>query len=116
MGLSSWYTELAGLAMSLVTETEITPELTRQLTSTADTWDGYASSLETAFPDAPASYAAAAAVIKAQATTLRTWSDDHASTKGLAEAMDAATTGAPGEQIQAAITDLESRCAPWTFG
>ena len=79
--------------------------------------EGYADDLESGIADAPPAFATLAGVLRQEAEVLRTWPQSNTTTDGLAAALDAVTTSeASSKAFQDVITDLETRCAPWTWG
>ena len=115
--LQTWYLDQAGVAIALTSAGAITPEVKTGMEELATKTDGYADDLESGIPDAPPAFAKFAGVMRQEAEVLRTWPETNTTTDGLAAALDAVTTSdAATKGFQDVITDLESRCAPWTWG
>lgn len=112
----TYYLDLAGIAMSLASSGDIDEETKKGLAAAADELDRNATGLDGVLPDAPGAYADLVTIIRGQATTLRTWSESHNSTDGLAEAMDTFTEGSVGQlAFVGVIDDLQVRCAPYEW-
>ena len=116
MAMSNWFLASATIAMSLTESGQITPEVTSGMQDLATKFDGYAADIESAFPDAPASYAALAETFRAEAEVLHTWPERNTTTDRLSKAMDAVTNSPDGQEaLSATVQDLETRCPPWRF-
>ena len=116
MSFETYYLDLAGIAMSMVGSGEIDATAKEGLTAAADQLDRSADGLDGVFPDAPAAYADLVAIIRGQATTLRTWPQSHDTTDGLAQALDTFTDGSAGQEaFVGVIDDLQERCAPFEW-
>jgi hypothetical protein len=94
-------------------EQDLSPEILSLLEEYSGKLDTYAAALESSFPDAPASYSAFADQMRAQAEIARTWADNNSTTKNLTEAISEPL--GDYETVDAAVADLEERCAPWVL-
>jgi len=106
-----WLGEGASLTLGTMVEQDLSPEILSLLEEYSDNLDKYAAALESSFPDAPASYGAFADQMRAQAEIARTWADSNTTTKNLAKALEKPL--GDFEVADAAIADLQERCAPW---
>ncbi len=113
VAVQGWFGEGAALTLGTMVEQDLSPEILSLLEEYSVNLDKYAAALESSFPDAPASYSAFADQMRAQAEIARTWADSNTTTKNLPEA----TSEPLGdyETVDAAVADLEERCAPWVL-
>ena len=111
--VQGWLGEGTSLMLGTMVEQDLSPEILSLLEEHSVNLDKYAAALESSFPDAPASYSAFADQMRAQAEIARTWADSNTTTKNLTQALDKPL--GEGEAAEAAIADLEERCAPWAL-